>query len=56
MTVNGVIFQRRADGLWAWREGREYQGVDGDDWSEPIIAFIVDIGKFQKTGEEPSEL
>lgn len=32
MTVNGVIFQRRADGLWAWREGREYRGVDGDDW------------------------
>ncbi len=31
MTVNGVIFQRRADGLWAWREGREYRGVDGDD-------------------------
>ena len=32
MTVNGVIFQRRADGLWAWRKGREYRGVDGDDW------------------------
>lgn len=32
MTVNGVIFQRRADGLWAWREGREYRRVDGDDW------------------------